>query len=57
MAGHGQCGDRGERQVVVACQGIGDGRIVAGFDDHLVKAHVQVVIGLQVVFGHEPLVE
>ncbi|MNH30249.1 hypothetical protein D3C79_905350 [compost metagenome] len=30
---------------------------MAGFDDHLVKAHVQVVIGLQVVFGHKALVE
>ena len=57
MAVHRQCGDRRERQVVVARQGIGDGRVVAGFDDHLVKAHVQVVVGLQVVFGHEALVE
>jgi hypothetical protein len=43
--------------VVVARQGIGNGRVVAGFDDHLVKAHVQVVVGLQVIFGHEALVE
>ncbi|MNE30810.1 hypothetical protein D3C80_1243470 [compost metagenome] len=57
MAVHRQCGDRGEWQVVVARQGNGNGRVVAGVDDHLMKAHVQVVIDLQVVFAHKALVE
>jgi hypothetical protein len=54
---HRQRRDRGERQMVVARQRIGDRRVVAAFDDDLVKAHVQVVIDLKVILGHEALVE
>ncbi len=43
--------------MIIARQRVGDRRVVAAFDDDLVKAHVQVVIDLKVVFGHVTLFE
>ena len=57
VAIHRQRGDRCERQVIIACQCVGDRRVVAAFNDDAVKAHVQVVIDLKVVLGHVPFVE
>lgn len=42
-------------QVIVARQGIGDHRVVAASDDHLVKSHVEIVMDFQVFYGHAPL--
>ncbi|MOA13539.1 hypothetical protein D3C78_1335970 [compost metagenome] len=43
--------------MVVTRQCIRNRRVVAAFDNHLVKAHVEVVIGLKVFLGDKAFVE
>ncbi|MNG21050.1 hypothetical protein D3C84_1053740 [compost metagenome] len=43
--------------MIVARQCVGNGRVMAAFDDHLMEAHVEVVIDLQVLYGYVTLVE
>ncbi|MNP49257.1 hypothetical protein D3C76_1434320 [compost metagenome] len=43
--------------MVVARQGFGNRRVGAAVDDHLVKAHVEVMERLEVFFRHVALVE
>ena len=43
--------------MIIACQGIGYGRVVTALNDNLMKTHIEVVIDLKIVLGDEAFIE